>query len=131
MKKNNIIYWAATGILGGMMLFSAYNYIASPQMAAGFKHLGFSDAFRYELAVAKVLGALALLIPQVPLRVKEWAYAGFAITFISATIAHFSSGDPVPVAIMPLLFLAVLVLSNIYLYKRNKPAIAHLKTAVV
>jgi hypothetical protein len=130
MKKNNIIYWAATGILSVMMLFSAYNYITNPQMADGFKHLGFSDTFRYELAVAKVLGALALLIPQVPLKIKEWAYAGFGITFISAAIAHFSSGDPVAVTIMPLVFLAVLVLSNIYLYKKNKPTIAHLKTAV-
>jgi hypothetical protein len=29
----------------------------------------------------------------VPARLKEWAYAGFAITLASALIAHFSVGD--------------------------------------
>jgi hypothetical protein len=27
-------------------------------------------------------------------RLKEWAYAGFAITLASALIAHFAVGDP-------------------------------------
>jgi hypothetical protein len=124
MKKNNIIYWVSTGLLSFMMLFSAYNYITNPQMAAGFKHLGFNDVFRYELAVAKVLGAFALIIPQIPVRIKEWAYAGFGITFIAAAIAHYSSGDPVSVIIMPLVFLGVLAVSYIYLFKRNKGVLA-------
>jgi DoxX-like family len=130
MKKNNSIYWISTGLLSALMLFSAYNYIASPQMAAAFAHLGFADYFRYELAIAKVLGALVLLIPQIPVRVKEWAYAGFGITFISATIGHISSGDPAAVAVMPLVFLAVLVVSNVYLYKKLKPAAAPFKTSL-
>jgi len=36
---------------------------------------------------------LALLVPLVPARLKEWAYAGFAINLVSALIAHFSVGD--------------------------------------
>jgi DoxX-like family len=130
MKKNNSIYWTSTGIVSFMMLFSAYNYVANPQMAAAFKHLGFPDYLRYELAIAKVLGALALVIPQIPVRVKEWAYAGFGITFISAFIGHISSGDPVSVAIMPIAFFAVLVISNVYLYKKSKPAIVSFKPSV-
>lgn len=130
MKKNNSIYWISTGLFSTMMLLSAYNYIASPQMTAAFKHLGFPDSFRYELAIAKVLGALALLIPQIPSRVKEWAYAGFGITFISATIGHISSGDPLSVAIMPLVFLAVLVISNVYLYKKQKTAAVSFKPSI-
>ena len=45
-----------------------------------------------ELALAKLLGVVLLLAP-VPARLKEWAYAGFAITLASALIAHFSVGD--------------------------------------
>jgi polyferredoxin len=45
------------------------------------------------LSVAKALGVLALLLPFVPARLKEWAYAGFAINLASALIAHFSVGD--------------------------------------
>ena len=45
-----------------------------------------------ELSWAKLLGVVLLLAP-VPARLKEWAYAGFAITLGSALIAHLSVGD--------------------------------------
>jgi DoxX-like family len=45
-----------------------------------------------ELAWAKLLGVVLLLAP-VSARLKEWAYAGFAITLCSALIAHLSVGD--------------------------------------
>ena len=45
-----------------------------------------------ELAWAELLGVVLLLAP-VPARLKEWAYAGFAITLGSALIAHFAVGD--------------------------------------
>jgi hypothetical protein len=45
-----------------------------------------------ELSLAKLLGVLLLVTP-VPPRVKEWAYAGFAINLASALIAHVSVGD--------------------------------------
>ena len=32
MKKNKIIYWIATGIIALMMVFSAYSYLAKPEM---------------------------------------------------------------------------------------------------
>ena len=54
--------------------------------------LGFTDYFRVELAWAKLLGAVLLLAP-VPAPLKEWAYAGFAITLGSALIAHLSIGE--------------------------------------
>ena len=34
-----------------------------------------------------------LLLALVPARLKEWAYAAFAITLGSALIAHFAVGD--------------------------------------
>jgi len=114
MKKNKIIYWTATGILGGMMLLTAFGYLTNEEMKAGFVHLGFPSYFRIELATAKIIGALVLLIPFIPKRLKEAAYVGFAITFISAFIAHTSSGDPMSVAIMPLIFTGILVVSFIY-----------------
>jgi hypothetical protein len=61
-------------------------------VADTFAHLGFPDYFRVELSWAKLLGALLLLAP-VPPRLKEWAYAGFAINLGSALIAHIAVGD--------------------------------------
>lgn len=46
--------------------------------------LGFTNYFRVELAWATLLGAVLLHAP-VPARLKEWAYAAFAITLGSAT----------------------------------------------
>ncbi|WP_044174426.1 DoxX family protein [Flectobacillus major] len=122
MKKDKIIYWVTTAIIGLMMFFSVFAYFTDPQVAAGFKHLGFADYFRVELGIAKALGAFALLIPQVPLRVKEWAYAGFGITFISASIAHFQSGDASSAVVTPLVLLVILIVSNIYLHKTKATA---------
>lgn len=117
MNKNKIIYWISTGLIALMMLFSAYNYFTNPDMKAAFVHLGFPDYFRIELAIAKIIGALVLVIPMISNRVKEWAYVGFAIVFISAAIAHFSSGDGASGFITPMVFLGVLALSYIYLPK--------------
>jgi len=112
MKANKIIYWTATIIVSVMMVFSAYSYLSNPAMNQAFQHLGFPGYFRVELALAKLIGAIVLLAP-VAARVKEWAYAGFAISFISAFISHTASGDPVNYRMMPVIFLAILVTSYI------------------
>lgn len=67
---------------------SGYMYFTSPFMIGVFKHLELPDYFRVELGALKVLGSLAILIPAIPARIKEWAYFGFGITFLSGTIAH-------------------------------------------
>src|SRR5438477_3583953 len=114
------IYWTATGIVCAVMVFSAINFnLRNPvgPMKGAFAHLGFPDYFRIELTVAKICGVLALLIPGVPTKVKEFAYAGFAITLVSASIAHFSSGDGPLFVIDPLLFLSALAVSYSYFNK--------------
>ena len=89
-------------------------------MKDGFIHLGFPVYFRIELAIAKLLGAVVLILPMIPARIKDFAYTGFAITFTSAFIAHQSSGDAISIAIMPLLFLGILAVSYIYYHKTIK-----------
>ncbi|WP_316830785.1 DoxX family protein [Pedobacter aquatilis] len=109
-KTVNIIYWISTVLVSLMMIFSAYSYFSNPEVKKGFQHLGFPDYFRIELGIAKILGALILLAP-VKGQIKEWAYAGFAIVFVSAFIAHTASGDPIANRFGPVVFLAVLLLS--------------------
>lgn len=117
MKKTRIIYWTTTALFCLLMLFSAFNYLTNPEMKSAFAHLGFPDYFRVELAIAKILGALVLLLPFTPKGFKYFAYAGFTITVISATIAHIASSDPLMVAIAPVIFLVVLVVSFFYYEK--------------
>jgi hypothetical protein len=91
-KAIAIAFWIATVLFCLQMGFTVYAQLRLPQVAAMFTHLGFPDYFRVELSWAKLLGLVALLAP-VPARLKEWAYAGFAITLGSALIAHLSVGD--------------------------------------
>ena len=85
-------FWIATALFSLQIGFTAYAQLSLPQVAQAFTHLGFPDYFRLELTWAKLLGIVVLLAP-VPARLKEWAYAGFAITLVSALIAHLSVGD--------------------------------------
>lgn len=118
MKRTDIIYWATTGLLALQMLLAGIMYFTDPGVTAGMAHLGFPDYFRIELGIAKPLAALAILLPLVPLRVKEWAYAGLGVVFISAFIAHASVDGP-STGIAPLFSLALLVTSYIYLHRRS------------
>jgi hypothetical protein len=85
-------FWIVNALFCLQIAFTAYAQLRLPQVAEAFTHLGFPGYFRVELACAKLLGVALLLLP-VPAWLKEWAYAGFAITLGSALIAHFSVGD--------------------------------------
>ena len=119
MKTTKILYWVSTALVSGMMLFAAFSYFTSPMAKTGFQHLGFPDYFRVELGVAKVLGAIALLLPWLPTKIKEFAYSGFIIVFVSAFIAHLSTGDSVQMAFGPLMALVFLGISYFYFNKTN------------
>jgi DoxX-like family len=85
-------FWIVTALFCLQMSFTAYAQLRLPQVAEAFTRLGFPAYFRVELSCAKLLG-VALLLAPTPARLKEWAYAGFAINLASALIAHLSVGD--------------------------------------
>ena len=91
-KASNIAFWIVTALFCLQMSFTAWAQLNLPQVATAFIHLGFPAYFRVELSWAKFLGVAMLLAPAPP-RLKEWAYAGFAINLASALIAHISVGD--------------------------------------
>jgi len=86
-------FWICTVLFALQMGFTACAQLQLPQVSAEFAHLGFPAYFRIELAWAKLAGVVVLLVPMVPVRMKEWAYAGFAITLGSALIAHLAVGE--------------------------------------
>jgi hypothetical protein len=110
--KRNLIYWATTGILAALSVFAAFTYLSgSPQAVEGFAHVGYPQQLRIILGVAKLLGAIVLVMPRVP-RLKEWAYAGFAFAWISASVAHYLAKDG-PAALLPLVLLGLLIISYV------------------
>jgi hypothetical protein len=86
-------FWISTILFALQMGFTAYAQLRLPQVAVAFVHLGFPPYFRVELSWAKFAGLAVLLLPMAPARLKEWAYAGFAFTLVSAIIAHLAAGD--------------------------------------
>ncbi len=113
MQGRKIAYWIITGLFCGLMLVSAFMYLSgNPQAVAGFAHLGYPPFFTTWLGLAKLAGVVALLAPMVPRFLREWAYAGFAITMASAAVSHANAGDPATRIIAPLIALAVLLVSR-------------------
>jgi len=123
MKAIKITYWITTSIVAVMMALSAYMYFTNAEVMENFRRAGFPDFFRVELGIAKIIGAILLLAP-VAARVKEWVYAGFGITFISAFITHVVLGDAVSQVIAPVLFFVLLLVSYITYHRKQKPALS-------
>jgi hypothetical protein len=114
-------FWIVTALFCLEMSFTAY-YELLPQGAQAFARLGFpAHYFPIELSLAKLVGVAALLLPVIPARLKEWAYAGFAINLVSAIIAHLSIHD-IPQALAPSSITSVLWGLSYYLWRRVQAA---------
>lgn len=111
MKTTKITFWVTTTLIflfeGVMPALTSQSEMAKE----GLEHLGYPAYFGIALAVFKVLGTLALMIPQVPKTLKEWAYAGFVFDFLFAAISHAAIDGLGMEAIFPFITLAVLMVS--------------------
>lgn len=86
----------------------------------GIVGLGYPLYFVTLLTVFKVLGSIVLIVPKFPARVKEWAYAGFGIDFISAFVSLWIvTGFSVMLAIPALAFVILALSYNSY-HKMNQ-----------
>ena|ERR1039458_3522354 len=92
-KRNEIIYWIATGLLAFGMLSSGIQQVFRVKgMDDILVHLGYPLYFMSIIGIWKILGVIAILIPGFKL-VKEWAYAGFFFAMSGALISHLACGD--------------------------------------
>ncbi|MEP7165876.1 MAG: DoxX family protein [Ferruginibacter sp.] len=110
-KRNKIIYWIATIWLAlGMLSTGAVQLFKVKEEADMMKHLGYPLYFLTILAVWKMLGVVAVLIPRFPL-LKEWAYAGFFFAMSGAIFSHVACGDEPKENFGPVLLLVLTVVS--------------------
>ncbi|UXX78679.1 DoxX family protein [Reichenbachiella carrageenanivorans] len=119
MKKNRIIFWITTSIiflLEGLMPLSTLLF-AHEYFNAGTKPLGYPDYFAYALIICKVLGATAIMLPQLPNKLREWAYAGLSFNLLFATYSHIMVDKNISYIVMPVVVGGVLVISYIYNHK--------------
>ena len=107
-----IAYWGATGLVTVVPLLAAFAYLTnSPQAVENFRHVGYPQQLRVLLGIAKLAGAIVLLLPRLP-RLKEWAYAGFTFMWIAASVAHYLAGDK-PLFLLPVALIAALAVSYV------------------
>jgi len=107
---SKVIYWVTTGLVAALSIFAGYSYVSgNPQAVQGFAHVGYPPQLRVLLGIAKLLGAITLVVPGLA-RLKEWAYAGFTFAWIAAVVAHYLAHDGA-VAFAPLLLLVFLAVS--------------------
>jgi hypothetical protein len=121
MKKINIIYWTSTVLFGAFMLFSGImNAIIEPDSIALITTtLGYPQYIIPFLGVAKILGALAILVPGFP-RLKEWAYAGLFFDMAGATYSGIYVNGLQPEMAFMLVFFGMEAVSYIYFHKRQR-----------
>lgn len=92
-KRDQMIYYASTGMLSLFMLFSASMYFFNNEAIQGaFSALGYPTYLIYPLAIAKILGLVAIWTRKSN-TLLEWAYAGFFFDFVLAAGAHIAISD--------------------------------------
>ena len=107
-----VCYWVSTGLVAALSVFAAFAYLSGgAQAVQGFAHVGYPQQLRIILGIAKLLGAITLVVPRLP-KLKEWAYAGFTFAWISACVAHYLAKDGSK-AFMPLILLVFLCVSYV------------------
>lgn len=125
MKRINIAYWVVNGLFAAFMIFSSIGGITlHPEAVAMLHdHLGYPNYFIQWLSVIKVIGAIAILLPMVPARVKEWAYFGFFLDLATGMFSFIAMGDPVAGWAPMLLFIGVLLAAYFVHHKRLRLAV--------
>jgi len=122
MKRINLLFWISTGLiflLQGLLPIFNYN---SPETRQAMEHLGYPIYFGVMLSLFKLAGGLVLIIPQIPKRIKEWAFAGFAIDFICALISFIAVDGLTVFILFPVIALIILSLSY-FAYRKKTLAV--------
>ncbi len=121
MKTTKIIYWVTTSII---CLFASSAIFMNSEMAIeGTKHVGIPRWLGLEISIGQLIGLVLLIVPVVPARLKEWAYVGFGILYISAVVAHIAIGDPINNTVMAIVFFGLLLASYTSFHKLQKAKI--------
>jgi hypothetical protein len=113
-KRTKIIYWIATGWLSlGLFSTGLVQLFGMEDELANFLNLGYPVYVMTIVGTWKLLGAIVLLVPRVPL-LKEWAYAGVFFAMTGAIISQLVIHHAIETFFGPSLLLLLTVISWYY-----------------
>ncbi|MCW3120229.1 MAG: DoxX family protein [Chitinophagaceae bacterium] len=116
-KTLKALYWIATVFFALLMLLDGFGGVTRQQEGKDVMiHLGYPEYVLTIFGVAKLLGAIAIIQTKYK-TLKEWAYAGFAFTFIGALASRYFAGDGAGEIIFPLIALGIMFIPY-FLWKK-------------
>jgi hypothetical protein len=106
-----VFYRITTGIIVLELLAGGIADLMHANWAAQVtEHLGYPLYIMSILGFWKVLGALAIALPETG-RLKEWAYAGTVFELTGALGSHIFAHDPVGAFVAPTVFTGIALIS--------------------
>lgn len=132
MKKINILYWTFTLLFAAMMIATAIPHVINSDDAVKVMHeaLGYPVYIIPFIGVAKVLGAIAIVIPGFS-RIKEWAYAGLFFDLAGALYSIIALGAPFSDWGFLLIPIALGALSYYFYHRRIRAKAATVESKMV
>ena len=129
MKNKKLLFWIFTILFSVLILSSAVP--AALQLDYAVEH--FTSHLHYPayllpfIGVANLVGLAVLLVPGHG-RLKEWAYAGFAIDLLGAVYSDIRVGDA-PGTMMPVIIAFVLLAVSYILHRKTVGSVFLLQKA--
>jgi hypothetical protein len=115
-RNTGILYWISTALLAFILLSGGLWLLTGDQPMDTY--LRFPAYFWKMLGFAKILGAIAILVPRFPL-LKEWAYAGIVFHLLGAAISRAFVGDSAGHIVAPLVICGI-ALASWFLRPRSR-----------
>lgn len=112
-KTRLIFYWILTGYLAFESVLSAtwdFNWLNKGYAIGLMQHLGFPSYFLVIKGICTLLAAAVFVLPGMRL-LKEWAYFGTFLIYISAMASHLAIGDSFRALVAPIIFLSIAIAS--------------------
>ena len=119
MKPKTIktIYWVSTifiFLFEGVIPALTFQTDLAKQSV---RHLGYPEYFDAMVVAFRIFGVIALVIPKMPGHIKEWAYAGFGLEFISAFVSLFVVDGFGPTLLFPIIAFSILTVSYSFYHR--------------
>jgi hypothetical protein len=122
-KTLEISYWAATIIFALLLVMDGIGGITQAEAGKeALVHLGYPMYLLTLMGVAKLLAAVAIVQTKF-MTLKEWAFAGFAMTCVGAFWSRAAVGDAIGLLTFPVVFLVIMLVPYV-LWKKVKPPVA-------